>query len=145
MTFLDDGARDPAARPSATTDDAATPAAASSDEDEDDAENDGRFRVAVINKARRRCELTTMGADPLRVDNASFRGFDGTWSHDSRRRGLETRRDGRVPRVPERAGGGVVLSGRAQENETMSRDRPVGDAHAEPSPRTVESGEPRAT
>ena len=78
MTFLDDGARDPAARPSATTDDAATPAAASSDEDEDDAENDGRFRVAVINKARRRCELTTMGADPLRVDNASFRGFDGT-------------------------------------------------------------------
>ena len=51
VTFLDDGARDPAARPSATTDDAATPAAASSDEDEDDPENDGRFHVAVINKA----------------------------------------------------------------------------------------------
>ena len=59
-------------------DDAAT---ASSDKDEDDAENDGRFCVAVINKAQRRCELTTMGADLLRVDNASDRGFDGTWSH----------------------------------------------------------------
>ena len=81
MTFLNDGARDPAGRPLATTDDAATPVAASLDEDEDDAENDGRFRVAVINKAQRQCELTTMGADPLRVENASYRGFDGTWSH----------------------------------------------------------------
>ena len=54
VTFLDDGARNPAARPSATTDDAATPSAASSDEDKDDAENDGRFRVAVIKDRRTR-------------------------------------------------------------------------------------------